>query len=154
MAMWKCALIDVYKRQLLPHLGVDKGRQIIVQGVEQLLGPLNDGHVHSKPAQVFRQLQADISAARQDCGAGLLPLHERPDAQSVLHGPQRKEPVQSHTWLLYTSSAAPFAAGLYAFSQRHCIALLSGSSVPKRPVARYQAWPEDSQPAVVDANSS
>ena len=61
------------------HFGMNKAGHLRIQRIEQLRRTLNDGHIDAQFPQVFRQLQADESAARQNRGARLLPLYKRAD---------------------------------------------------------------------------
>ena len=75
---------------VLSHLSMDQSGHVRVVGIHQLLGPLDDGDIHPQLPQVFCQLQADETAARQHSGLRLLLLNVLFDAEGVLHGTQCK----------------------------------------------------------------
>ena len=68
------------------HLVVDIGGHVGVEGVHQLFGPLDYGHIQAQLPQVLRQLQAYEAAPRQHGGSGLVLHHIVSYLKAVLHG--------------------------------------------------------------------
>ena len=81
---------------LLPQLGVEEGGHVRVQGIQQLLRPLDHRHIQPQLPQVLRQLDGDEAAAGQHCGPGVVLLDEFPDLQGVLHRAEGEQPVDPH----------------------------------------------------------
>ena len=79
-----------------PHLAVNKGGHIRIEGRHQLLWPLDDGDFHPQLPQVLRQLQADEPASRQHGGPGAVGADVVLDAEGVLHSAQGKQLLQPH----------------------------------------------------------
>ena len=79
-----------------PHLAVDEGGHIRVEGVHQLAGPLDDGDIHPQLPQILRQLQADEAAAGQDGGLGVMGIDVVLDTEGVLYGAQGEQLLQPH----------------------------------------------------------
>ena len=90
------------------HFGMNKTGHLRIQRIEQLRRTLNDGHIDAQFPQVFRQLQADESAARQNRGARLLPLYKRADTQRIFHGAQREHPLRFHAGQLRLRGLRPW----------------------------------------------
>ena len=77
------------------HFTVDEGGHIRVEGIHQLLWPLDDGDIHSQFPQILRQFQADEAAAGQHGRLGMILVDILLDAESILHRAQGKQTVDA-----------------------------------------------------------
>ena len=79
---------------VFPHLAVEEGRHVGVEGAHQLGKLFYDGDLQPQLPQVLRQLHPDEAAAHQHCGFGAGGADVVLEAEGVLHRPQGEDPVQ------------------------------------------------------------
>ena len=75
---------------------MEEGGHVRVQGIQQLLRPLDHRHVQSQLPQVLHQLDADEAAAGQYRRLRVVLLDKFPDHQGVLHSAEGEQPVDPH----------------------------------------------------------
>ena len=81
---------------MLAHFGVDERSHIRIKGVHQLLGSLDDGHIHTQLPQILCYFQTDKAAAHHYSGFRLILIHKFLDPEGILHGTQGEQPIAVH----------------------------------------------------------
>ena len=76
------------------HFCMYKSCHISVKRVHKLLWSLDYGNVQSQLPEIFRKLQANISASGKHCRLWLFFLHKLPDFQSIFYCTKGKKIVQ------------------------------------------------------------
>ena len=96
---------------------MDKGGHIRIEGVHELLGALDDGDIHTKFSQVFRQFQTDKTTACKHDRFWMVFIDIFLDPEGVFHSPQGKQLLDTRSrqlWLgrFCTGRKEQFVIGL------------------------------------------
>ena len=70
---------------VLAYLVMDKGSHISIEGVHQLLWPLNNGHLDPQLPEVLCHFQTDKAAADHNGRLGLVRIHKFLDPEGIFY---------------------------------------------------------------------
>ena len=90
----------ISQRQLdavFAHFAVDHGSHIGVKGIHQLLGTLDNGHIHAQFPQIFCQFQSNETAACQHSRFWMVLIDIFLDPEGILYRTQGKQLIDTNT---------------------------------------------------------